>query len=1053
MTVTRGWLLQWVVVLFLGVRLLAQQPEAGAGVPVSGEVASSQPSGQVPRLIRFGGTLKNAAGNPETGSVALTFALYETQENGSPLWLETQTVQLNEAGQYTVLLGATQPDGLPLDLFTSSRARWLSVQPQLQGEGEPARILLVGVPYALKAADADTLGGIPASAFLLAPVPGGSSPSVTSNASEAASQKSLDSAVSLAVTPCTAVASDGTASAGSIALFTAVACTIGGSAITQNGSVVDVAGTLQLPATNTATAAGGFNSNLLDLQASSFNSTGAGSAVAQDFQWVAEPVGNDTTSPSGKLNLRFGSNGATPAETGLSIASSGLITFASGQKFPGAGAGTVTSVGSGAGLTGGPITGTGTLSIAAAGVTNAMLANPSLTVTSGTDLTGGGAVALGNSVTLNVDTTKVPQLAAASNTFAGKITAASIAAGAAAFTGAIAGTTATFTGTMQAAGNVVPPLAQATTTAGSNSNPLDLQTSIYNTAIAGPVSYVFRWQAEPHGNDSTDTFGSLNLLYGVPGDISETGLSVAQTGIITFASGQTFPGGGGGSGTITGVTAGTDLTGGGTSGTVTLNLNTTATDARYSRLAAANTFTGNQSVTGNVAATGTVSGSQLVSSVATGTAPLVVSSTTEVTNLNAGLLGGKAAAAFPSLAAANTFTGNQSVTGNVAATGTVSGSQLVSSVASGTAPLVVTSTTEVTNLNAGLLGGKAATAFPSLAANTFTGNQSVTGNVTATGTVTATGNVSGKQLVASAATGTAPLIVSSTTEVTNLNAGLLGGKAATAFPSLAAANTFTGNQSVTGNVAATGSVSGSQLVSSVATGTAPLIVSSTTAVPNLDASLLGEKPAAAYAILGGGNTFTAAQNITVPGVGATALTITASDTTSRVTTGLVVTNDSKQSAAIVFKASAPNIGSGSSCTVFASGNLVCTGTKSAAVPLNNGRMAALYAVEAPENWFEDFGSGKLVDGIATVALDSAYAQTVNVNVSYHVFVTPKGDCEGLYVAKETPGGFEVRELRGGKSNVDFDYRIVARRRGYEAVRLADVTGQVSRPSMQEGSLK
>jgi hypothetical protein len=73
-------------------------------------------------------------------------------------------------------------------------------------------------------------------------------------------------------------------------------------------------------------------------------------------------------------------------------------------------------VGSGAGLTGGPITGTGSLSIATAGVSNAMLANPSLTISPGAALTGGGSVALGGSTTLSLDTTKVPLLAAA-NTF------------------------------------------------------------------------------------------------------------------------------------------------------------------------------------------------------------------------------------------------------------------------------------------------------------------------------------------------------------------------------------------------------------------------------------------------------------------------------------------------------------------------------------------------------------------------------------------------------------------------------------------------------------
>jgi hypothetical protein len=55
-----------------------------------------------------------------------------------------------------------------------------------------------------------------------------------------------------------------------------------------------------------------------------------------------------------------------------------------------------------------------------------------------------------------------------------------------------------------------------------------------------------------------------------------------------------------GTGTITGVTAGTDLTGGGTSGSVTLNVDTT----NVPQLKTANTFTGNQSVTGNVSATG-----------------------------------------------------------------------------------------------------------------------------------------------------------------------------------------------------------------------------------------------------------------------------------------------------------------------------------------------------------------------------------------------------------------------------------------------------------------
>jgi hypothetical protein len=69
--------------------------------------------------------------------------------------------------------------------------------------------------------------------------------------------------------------------------------------------------------------------------------------------------------------------------------------------------GTVTNIVTGVGLTGGPITSTGTISIANAGVTNSMLANSAVTVTAGTGLSGGGAVSLGGTTTLNLANTAV----------------------------------------------------------------------------------------------------------------------------------------------------------------------------------------------------------------------------------------------------------------------------------------------------------------------------------------------------------------------------------------------------------------------------------------------------------------------------------------------------------------------------------------------------------------------------------------------------------------------------------------------------------------------
>lgn len=121
-----------------------------------------------------------------------------------------------------------------------------------------------------------------------------------------------------------------------------------------------------------------------------------------------------------------------------------------------------------------------------------------------------------------------------------------------------------------------------------------------------------------------------------------------------------------------------------------------------------------------------------------------------------------------------------------------------------------------------------------------------------------------------------------------------------------------------------------------------------------------------------------------------------------------------------------------------SGNLTVAGSKSARVKLQDGREVALYAVESPENWFEDFGTAQLQAGTTRVSLEAEFLQTVDTAADYHIFLTPNGDCRGLYVARKTRGGFEVRELGGGHSSIAFDYRIVARRLGFENVRLQGV---------------
>jgi hypothetical protein len=142
--------------------LAAQQGDPSAEVS-SGAAASA--ATRVPHLVQFSGTARDLSGQALTGPVELHFAIYQEQADATALWQETQTLQVDEQGRYTVLLGATQPEGLPAELFVTGVARWLGIAAGRLPE-QP-RVLLVSVPYALKAADAETLGGKPASAYAL----------------------------------------------------------------------------------------------------------------------------------------------------------------------------------------------------------------------------------------------------------------------------------------------------------------------------------------------------------------------------------------------------------------------------------------------------------------------------------------------------------------------------------------------------------------------------------------------------------------------------------------------------------------------------------------------------------------------------------------------------------------------------------------------------------------------------------------------------------------------------------------------------------------------
>ena len=114
-------------------------------------------TGVAPRLVKFSGVLLDVAGKPLSGEVEVTFALYKKEADEEPLWTETQRVEVDERGGYTALLGATQATGMPAEVFRSDEARWLGVQ--VQGQAQQPRTVLVSVPYALKAVEAERLSG------------------------------------------------------------------------------------------------------------------------------------------------------------------------------------------------------------------------------------------------------------------------------------------------------------------------------------------------------------------------------------------------------------------------------------------------------------------------------------------------------------------------------------------------------------------------------------------------------------------------------------------------------------------------------------------------------------------------------------------------------------------------------------------------------------------------------------------------------------------------------------------------------------------------------
>jgi len=804
------WL--WVSLLVIGpaIPMFAQQSAAGASASSSSVV--------VPPLVNFSGVLTDVNGKPVTGVVGVTFALYQESQGGAPLWLETQNVYPDKTGHYAVMLGSTSSTGIPPQIFASGEARWLGVQPQ--GQPEQPRVSVLSVPYAMEAANAQTVGGLPASAFVLAAPPSSTAASTASGGAMAqplatgttpvttaggtVNQVPLwDSTSDITSSVITQTGSGTTAKVGINTTTPATTLDVKG-----NGTIrgpLAVLGMLSLPATGAATARAGKNSQPISLSASAFNS-GTAAAVNQNFRWQAEPAANDTTTPSGTLNLLFGSGTTTPAETGLKFASNGQITFANGQAFPGTGNGTVTSVGSGLGLTGGPITTSGTLAI---------------------------------------DPTVVPQLNAVN----------------------------IFTGAQTINNNVTISATGSSLSVSGGSTGLNSGGSSYG---------VFGYGTGTSGNIGVYGSGSTAGMYGY-------GTSTSSIGVQGY-------------GPLDGVY--------GSGGT-------------------------------GVYANGTSIGVE-----AYGVSYGVFGDTTGSTG--AGVYG----------------------------IGPTSGSYGMGVYGAG--PTGVEGYTS-TNGGAGLNGQDASTG----------GGYAISGTST-----------NGTGVYATTTNGIWALYaVNNSSPYLEQTFGIEGATL--------------GNEGGVGVYGQSGS-------------------SSQTFLPD-EAGVWGD-----------GGTINGYDGYGVVATAGNASALVADNNSPFYDSyTLSIFNWNDQGSTLYAYNSAQK-----GCSIDNFGNLICTGSEIAIVPIDGGqRRVALSAIESPKNWFEDFGSEQLSKGAAVVRLEPGFAQTANTTLEYHVFLTPNGDCKGLYVSEKSPASFEVHELGGGISNVRFDYRIVALRNNYENVRLADHTHDLD--SMQK----
>jgi hypothetical protein len=898
--------------MFGSVVALAQTADVASAVTVVAPV--------VPQQVRYTGALASRSG----GTVEAVFSIYSAAEGGEALWTETQQVSVGADGVYTVLLGAATERGLPQTVFAAGQARWLGVTVD---RAELPRSPLASVAYAMKAGDAETVGGV-----------------------AAGSLATKDELAKVAQTVAT---------------------------VQQTAAVAQLA----VQPEDGPTGSGTMNYVPLWTGAATLGSSGI-------YQSTAGFVGIGTATPRGPLELDTGSVGGTNSTMNL-VQTNG----ASGNYY------------------------------ASIGLynTNGLIGNLSAL---GAGYPSGNLFGANDVVFLGGQQKATTNLIFATNT-----------------SGAL----------KLATGGFAPANERM------------------RIGAAGGVSVGNSYVATDPGAGNLIVSGKVGVGTAAPAAVLEVNGTAKFDGLVTFEMGQTFPGTG--AGTITGISTTSPLTGSGTTGSVALGLSTSALETTlngvYAQLGASDTFAdaatfsegliADQSL-GNgyaaVTAQGTSGSIGVYGSSDTGTG--VVGGSNSGTGVNGSSTSGSGGVFFsasPTAAAVSiSSSGNVSSSSSAyptALSATATGTDSIGVYGQGTAFGVWgedlnTGGYAVLGVAADGVGGDFQNNGTDYAAVYVANRAAGTATADPVGVQVATAGINAYG-VYSVATGNGAFGLYGESDGTTESGSGRSGIGVKGLGTGADSNGMTADATGTGGYGLYAHASGGSDSKRYASAGVYALANSGIGVEGFavgesnmykgfqqdfstggvwgDTSGSGENSSALGGIVG-----TADDNVAGWFVNNSTVnpTLYAYNHANGGTTGLFK----------VFKAST----AAGTCGI-GDGDMSCTGQFKALAAAGGGaRTVETYATQSAENWMEDYGTGSLAGGRGVVQIDATFADTVTADMSYHVFLTPLGDLKSpLYVTKVSATSFEVHEANGGTSSIGFDYKIVAKRRGFEAQRLVDVT--------------